>query len=85
MVIPDPRVVDRIVDEIWPTVSAALAGRHPLIQGAVLADLVATWLAGYTGEHTKQVDRMREELLQLHVDTVRRLIPVNEQKMMERG
>lgn len=56
-----------------------LAGEGPDVQGACLADLVATWLAGHPPV-------AREELLQLHVDKVRELIPVNEKIMFgERG
>jgi hypothetical protein len=84
MTAPDPADVDPIVDTIWPTVSAALAGKDPQLQGAVLADLVATWLAGFTGELAGDVAKVREELLALHAETVRALIPVNERKMLER-
>jgi hypothetical protein len=81
---PDPAAVEPITDAIWPTVSAALGGLDPGLQGAVLADLVATWLAGFTGDKPAAVDRLREELLALHVDTVRELIPINEARLIGR-
>jgi len=52
-----------------------LAGRPAEIQGAVLADLLATWLIGHRvpGDPEAQA-AMREELLQLHIATVRKLV-----------
>lgn len=61
----------RHVLEIAERVKPELAGKHPAIQGAVLADLLATWLAGHPSE-------VREELLQVHLANVRTLVPVNE-------
>lgn len=84
MSLPDPAEVDAIVDSIWPTLQRAMGGLDPNLQGAVLADLVATWLAGHTGESQRAVNQLREELLELHVEFVRKLIPVNERKLMER-
>jgi hypothetical protein len=48
-----------------------LAGHHPVIQGAALADLLATWLAGHDPE-------VREALLDAHVHLVREFLPINE-------
>lgn len=56
-----------------------LTGRSPDMQGAILADLLATWLAGHP-------PWMRDEILAMHVDGVRQLVPVNERLMFgERG
>ncbi len=74
---PDPHDVEPIVERIRPL----LAGHRPEIQGAVLADLLATWLAGHMGEGA---DRVREELLRMHIEMVRKLIPVNETMILER-
>ena len=48
-----------------------LAGHHPANQGGALADLTATWLAGYS-------PGAREDFLALQVETIRKLVPVNE-------
>jgi hypothetical protein len=53
------------VDQICPL----LAGLGPAVQSAVLADLVARWLAGHRGD-ALQV----EQLFALWVDTVRDLV-----------
>lgn len=66
MIEPDPARVDALVERIRPI----LAGNHPAVQGAVLADLLAIWLAGHPAE-------LRHELLTMHDATVRKLIPVN--------
>ena len=48
-----------------------LAGHHPAIQGAALADLLATWLAGHDAD-------LREAMLDAHIHIVRELVPINE-------
>jgi hypothetical protein len=63
---PDPVLVAEIVDGIRPL----LGGQHPAVQGAVIADLLAIWLAGHDHD-------IREALLDSHLGHVRELIPVN--------
>jgi hypothetical protein len=63
---PDPNAVAKVVDRVCPI----LAGHHPGIQGAALADLLAIWLAGHPPE-------VREGLLTFHIAQVRQLIAVN--------
>jgi hypothetical protein len=63
---PDPARVFELIDRIRPI----LAGNHPAVQGAVLADLLAMWLAGHPAE-------LREALLALHVDKALQLVPIN--------
>jgi hypothetical protein len=58
-----------------------LHGLEPAVVGAILADLTATWLAGFQGE---EIDRVREQLLKFHVKHIRDLIPVNERLVAER-
>lgn len=71
--------IEPIVRRLMPLVSAELRGHPPELQGAVLADLTATWLAGFGVEGDAQATaRLREDLLGLHLETIRRLIPVNE-------
>jgi hypothetical protein len=62
----DPTLVTEVVDRIRPI----LGGHHPAVQGAVVADLVAIWLAGHQAD-------LREVLLDNHIDTVRQLVPAN--------
>ena len=63
----DPTLGAEIVDRIRPI----LGGHHPAVQGAVLADLLAIWLAGHQAD-------LREALLDVHIEKVRELVPVNE-------
>lgn len=51
-------------------VKPLLAGKHPAVQGAALAELLSLWLAGHPAE-------VREQLLENHIDTVRKLVPAN--------
>lgn len=61
------------VERLSRRISALLAGKPPEVVGAVLGDLVATFIVGH------HVDA-REEILRLHVELVRDLIPINEQE-----
>jgi len=66
-------VVD-LVEQVRPL----FAGRAPHLVGAALADLLAMLLAGHMvpGDRTATHD-VRERLLALHIEAVRRLIPIN--------
>lgn len=55
-----------------------LAGHSPQIQGAVLADLLSVFIAGH---HPS----LREEILALHIETVRALVPETERELFPRG
>ena len=54
-----------------------LAGQHPSAQGAALADLLAMWLVAHPPQ-------LREEMLRLHIEFVRKLIPVNARIVADR-
>ena len=56
------------------------------MQSAVLADLLATWIAGHYDvsgkeDHTRL---WRESILGMHLNLVRELTPVNEKKLREK-
>jgi hypothetical protein len=70
------------VAALFQRICPLLAGHSPEVQGAALADLLALFLAGYQGPGAAEV---REELLALHVETVRGLIPANEAMLREWG
>jgi hypothetical protein len=59
-----------LVDQIKPI----LAGQEAAIQSAILADLLAIWLAGHAPQ-------MRDEILVAHIALVRELIGPNERIM----
>jgi hypothetical protein len=68
------RLVLRLVKE--------LAGREPQMQGLILADLLATWLAGHIVKgRPAATEALRMDLLRHHVETVRRLIPIASQRI----
>jgi hypothetical protein len=75
-----PDQVEELVNRIRPI----LAGQRPDIQSAVLADLLAMWLAGFHDleGHTQGV---RLELLEGHIELVKRLIEPNEHIFSERN
>lgn len=57
-----------------------MAGHQPEVQGAVLADCLAMWLAGYhVPRNTKATRKIRDELLAIHAQQVAKLIPINAQ------
>ncbi|MGO8241292.1 hypothetical protein ACC806_34710 [Rhizobium ruizarguesonis] len=59
--------VAAIVDAVRPH----LAGEPPEIQGAVIADLLAIWLAGHAPQ-------LREEAIEFHMEMVRQLTEAEE-------
>jgi hypothetical protein len=65
--------VGLLVEKIRPI----LAGHPVMVQGAVLSDLVAMLLAGHIGATPKMTASIRESVLKLHIDTVRKLVPPN--------
>ena len=71
---PYPKLVERLSKRIRPL----LAGHSPEIQGAVLADLVSLFIAGHH-------PAMREEILALHTEAVRKLIPETEKEIFPDG
>jgi hypothetical protein len=75
----EDRVV-RIVDRIRPL----LADELPEIQGAVITDLMAMWLAGHIAADAATTREVREAQLALHVEAVRGLIGPNEKMILAR-
>jgi hypothetical protein len=68
------RQADKITRELWPTISAALGGQPVVIQGMVLADLTAMWLAGHVVDgNPKRSSELRERLLESQTDAIRDL------------
>jgi hypothetical protein len=76
----DVNEVVRLIDTIRPH----LAGNPAPVQGAALADLLATWLAGHFADGPATTTRLRETLLKEHIAMVRRLIPENERELLRR-
>jgi hypothetical protein len=71
---------EKIVTEISPL----LHGHEPTLVGAVLGDLTAMLIAGhFVAESKVETDKLREELLQRHIQLVRELIPINEKQILE--
>ena len=61
-----------------------LAGKPAQVQGAVLADLLALWLAGHVMRgDPKATEAMREEALDMHLKAVRALIDINYKMSVE--
>lgn len=65
----DREEVDSAVSEIGGT----LAGRPPQLQGAILADLLSMWLAGWN-------PNVRDEAMSLLLKLARERIPVQEER-----
>ena len=76
------REVAPIVDQIKPS----LAGKDDALQGAVLANLLAIWIASHRvrakggvrpERAARETHRLQSRLLNFHMKQVRHLIPVN--------
>ena len=81
MSLPDPDAdvagfaagADALLERIAPI----LAGQPAELQGAVVSDLAAIWIAGHRVENGRaEGDRMRAELLQMHAEHVRELVDI---------
>jgi hypothetical protein len=66
--------VARLVDKMTGRMKDMLAGFPPEVQGAMLADLTAIWLAG----HAPQI---RRHVYQMHADMIWPLVEANEKIM----
>lgn len=68
----------RVVQELTARIRPMLGGYPPEIQSAVLADLLALWLAGHhvPGDRV-QTNAARSELLANHWRLVHDLLPIN--------
>jgi hypothetical protein len=61
-----------------------LVGKASQIQGAVLADLLSIWLAGHVVRGDPQATkRWRRDILKIHLDSVRKLVPINFKAVIE--
>jgi hypothetical protein len=68
------REIAHVVELIKPI----LAGREPIVQGAVLADVLAIWLAGHQVEGDAEATRkLRGDILATHLLMVEELTAVN--------
>jgi hypothetical protein len=68
-----------------------IVGMPPEFQSAVIAHLLATWIAGHRrvsnspNEWDTDLAQFRETLLQNHIELVRQLIPVEDARLDEGG
>jgi len=60
---------DAILDRIKPILACSVE-----LQGAVIADLAAIWIAGHRAEDRAEGDLFREELIELLAEHVRALV-----------
>ena len=75
----------REVEEVSRQIYDLMAGRAPAVQGAICADLLSCWVAGHSvpGNEQATIDA-REAILKAHIETVRRLIPIQEKDILGR-
>lgn len=72
------------VDKLFQRTRRIFAGKPPDVTGAVLAELVALWIAGHVADEKAWTEELRERLLTVHVDIVRDLIPVMFEQAIKR-
>jgi hypothetical protein len=61
-----------------------LRGHHPVVVSAALADLTSMMLAALRADTPAETERLRNGILESHVELVRSLIPMNVQMIDER-
>lgn len=68
-----------------------LRDQGPVIQSAVLADLLSLWLAGHCvieeiGQPERpETDKLREEILAALIELARDLVPASEEEILQRA
>lgn len=68
----DPEIMDAV-----SALHKALKGRPPSVQGAALAEALASWLSGHQVPCDPRSEReLRESMLQMHISMVRKLLPL---------
>jgi hypothetical protein len=74
---------EQAVEDAVAQIRPLLAGIDPDVQGAILANLVAMWLAGHRqkgqGGQLEPATEWREELLTQFTDLVEQLIPLEDE------
>ena len=74
----DPQASDDPLRKLTDDISKLLAGRAPAVQGAIIADVLAIYLAGFDAPGNAAATReRREEVLGLLCETVWELVPIN--------
>lgn len=68
----------KLADEIVERIRPLLAGHSPPLQGMVVAELTAIWLAGHDPS-------LRDDLLTLQLETIAELVPLWHEHLRERG
>jgi hypothetical protein len=68
--------------EISRQIQPMLAGLGSDLQGAILADLTAMWLAGHIAADRETTQAMRKQILDMHIEAVRDLIKPSEQELL---
>ena len=64
-------------DAVFHRIAEILLDQPPHVHGALLADLLATWLAAHrSADVNMTTDEVRDEMLRRHMRTVRRLLPL---------
>lgn len=71
---PEIDMVAGLSAEIRPL----LGGYPPEVQGAVLADLLAMWLAGHRARDESKTAPMRAALLHMHIKAVTQLVAMED-------
>jgi hypothetical protein len=70
--------IDAVVEEIKPH----LANRHPAVQGAALANLLAIFLVGHRIEgDSEATHELRMQCIEMHMKAVAEYIPIYEAEM----
>lgn len=65
--------------ELAERIKPILAGHEPLIQSAVLAELLSIWLVGFVVDDSKEkTRRLRRELFEGHCELVWKLVKEND-------
>jgi hypothetical protein len=74
----ETEIASAMIDVIMDRISPLLQGQPREVQGGVLGECLARWLAGHP-------DHIREKVLQIHINYVRELLPRVEREIFAGG
>src|SRR5262249_13180844 len=65
---------ERLLKQLTPILSDILSDEDDEVIGYLLAELVAAWIIGYTGDTPEDTEQLRHAMMRLHHKTISLLV-----------
>jgi hypothetical protein len=68
---------ESVLERLWPVIQREMGGQGDIVQGAVLADMVAVWISGHVVPGSpSDTAELQKGMLELHIATVQQLVQI---------